>query len=311
MQPAPPSLNRVALALQDAAAGLTNGLENAFLFCFGNAIQALNAIAFLVGLLAPLYVGALWGGFLPALEQRHALTHPAAWARHPSGLAALGVWFLALVWQHFSRKYSIEVGAMRKSVYRELMALCQGAGLQQSPEADIRCALWLVPEGGISKNPGTGQYEVPSRLVQWTDYVPAQSRYRRDGHTHYRVNGAAGRTFRVYRGHADRVYVGLLGKTLIAGMEQRRSLASRDALPAGAPLVGHLVRELNFRRRHARSVTSDRRSFLAIALIEEGSQKPLGVVYFDSREPACFSDAVEDKIFQGLPRLLDAINARG
>ena len=303
-------LNRVVLALQDAWDQSINLIETIFLFCFGNAVRVFNAAAFLVSILAPIYVGAIWGGFLPTLEQRHALMRLSEWAKHPSAVITLLVWWVALVWQHYSRKYSIEIGAERKVIYRELVYLHQDAGLQQPPEADVRCTIWLVPENDINKNPDTGQYEVPPRLTQWADYVPSQSKYQKDGRIRYRLNGRAGRTFRVYRGRTDRVYVGILGKTLLAGMDQKRSVAGRDAVPGGTPLVDYLVQELNYRRHHAKSVTSDRKSFLAIALIEEGSKKPLGVVYFDSREPMCFSDAVEERIFQGLPRLVEAINAR-
>lgn len=96
-------------------------------------------------------------------------------------------------------------------VYRELKDLYQKAGLGRPLEADTQCTIWLVPEGSINKDKNSGEYQVPTRLVQWADYVPPQSRYQRNGHTYYRLNSGAGRLFRVYRGRLDRVYVGYWG----------------------------------------------------------------------------------------------------
>lgn len=217
---------------------------------------------------------------------------------------------LALGWQWFSKKYSVNVGVRRKMVYRELKYLCREAGLGGDAEADVRCTIWLVPEGGTSKDANSGEYQAPTRQVQWADYVPLQSRYGKDGRVHHRLNGGAGCLFRVYRGSDDRVYVGILGGALNQGMEKKTSTSLKYVVPDHMALVEYLVTNFNLRRRHARSVTPDRRAFLAIALIEEGSKKPLGVVYCDSRDGAFFTDQVEDRIFQCLPRLVEAISAQ-
>lgn len=119
-----------------------------------------------------------------------------------------------------------------------------------------------------------------------------------------------GRLFRVYRGRLDRVYMGVLGDALNRGMEQKGPTSLKYVVPEHTSLVEYLVKDFNLRRRHARSVTADRRSFLAIALVEEGSKRPLGVVCCDSRDAAFFTDQLEDRIFQCLPHLVGAISAK-
>ena len=304
------SMPRSLQAIQSLFDGLINRIESVAYRLSGNLIKLLDVLAYILNLAAPLYIGAIWGGFLPDLEKSHRLTIFGEWKNHWTALLLLGLWVLALGWQWFSKKYSVNIGVRRKLVYRELKYVYQEAGLHQSPDADARCTIWLVPEGSISKDENSGEYQVPTRLVQWADYVPSQSRYQKDGRTHYRLNGGAGRLFRVYRGKADRVYVGILGDALNRGMEQKGSTSLKYVVPEQTPLVEYLVRNFNLRRRHARSVTPDRRAFLAIALIEEGSKKPLGVVYCDSKDAAFFTDQIEEQIFHCLPRLVDAISAK-
>ena len=301
---------RLVQALRASSDWLINRLESGAYHLSGSLIRVFDVLAYLLNLGAPLYIGAIWGGFLPDLEKRHTLLVPSEWVGHWTALLFLGLWTSALGWQWFSKKYSVNVGVRRKLVSRELKDLCRKAGLGLPPEADARCTIWLVPEGAISKDRNSGEYQVPTRLVQWADYVPAQSRYQKNGRTHYRLNGGAGCLFRVYRGRQDRVYVGILGDALNRGMEQKTLTSLKYVVPEHTSLVEYLVQNFNLRRRHARSVTPDRRSFLAIALVEEGSKKPLGVVYCDSKDASFFTDQVEDRIFQCLPQLVGAISAK-
>lgn len=284
-----------------------NVTETVYYFLFGSIVRFFDAVSAAVIFIAPLYIGAIWGGFLPDLEKIHKLTSIPQWRLHPTPIYFLLVWLIALGWQYFSRRYNIEISARRKVVFREIRYICEGLAINENAEADIRCTVWLFPQNEIKTDKDTGEYLTPARIVQWADYYPQRSPYKKDGRTYRRVNPKAGRIFRLYRGKRNQLFVGILGETVSQGMEKGEYTVVKNNLPENCELWEYLSTEFNFRRWHAKKVTADRKSFFCIALIEKETKKPLGVVYFDSRNVSIFTDNIVDKVFEYLPRLMDAV----
>lgn len=66
---------------------LINRLEGTAYRLSGSLIKMLDVLAYLLNLATPLYIGAIWGGFLPDLEKRHALTALGEWGESLDGPA--------------------------------------------------------------------------------------------------------------------------------------------------------------------------------------------------------------------------------
>ena len=113
-------------------------------------------------------------------------------------------------------------------------------------DRDLRCT-YHVPERRIF-----GQVR---NLVQMIDYVPK--------------GGGCGRKFSINKGIIGRVYQ-------VAG-QRVENFDSQDAYRA------RMVNEYGYSAREMEERSTDRRSYLCMAILEGGSERVVGLLYFDSR----------------------------
>lgn len=191
-----------------------------------------------------------------------------------------------------------EIGVVqRERLYQSLIWLYQTLGFDNSPEADIRCTIW-VPIGKRNDN-----HEI--RLQQAVDYYPALSRI---DDQNYHVNGKAGRTFRVARKSNGKVKpVGMLGRVAIEAIRQQKfniylQKITPTAMASDAAFVSHMISHWNFPERQANRITLNRRIYMCLPMMDSSSTHLLGILYIDARTEDAFTKNTGKKAQKYLPQ---------
>lgn len=219
------------------------------------------------------------------------------WKSHWYILAPAVPATVGLLWRRYIKNLEVDKNAL----YREVRLFYERMGFQNDLDADIRCTLWMP-----SRNYKSG---LPTWLTQATDYYPITSPLPGPRHQH-RQNRGAGRSYKVYRRAGDRIETeGIIGWCAVDSVHEQGSDDYIISVPEDKGLVECLVNDFNYTPRHAKRVTSDRLSFMCVALLNRGSTKLLGVLYCDSRKRNTFDRNLSVKAESFLRDVVNAMDA--
>ena len=219
------------------------------------------------------------------------------WKNHWYVIAPGLPYAIGLIWQRYVKNLAID----KSSLHRELQIFYERMGFKQHLDADIRCTLWMPPRRYKSG--------APDWLTQATDYYPVSSPLPGSRHQ-IRQNRGAGRSYKVYRKIGNNIEPeGIIGWCAVDSISEQGSDDYIINVPEGESLVDCLVNDFNYTPRHAKRVTSDRLSFMCIALLNRGSTKLLGVLYCDSRKRNAFNKGFSVKAEGFLRDIVKAMSA--
>lgn len=215
-------------------------------------------------------------------------------------------WFVALpalpgtigfLWRRYIKNLEVD----KNTLYREVELFHERMGFDTDPEADIRCTIWMP-----SRNYKSG---TPTWLAQSTDYYPLISTIPGPRHQK-RKNRGAGRAYKVFRKKGENIESeGIIGWCAVDSMTERGSDEYIINIPENTDLADCLVNDFNYSRRHAKRVTSDRKSFMCVAILNRSSTKLLGVLYCDSRKQGAFNKDISTKAESLLRDIVRAMSA--
>lgn len=140
-------------------------------------------------------------------------------------------------------------------------------------QGDYRCT-YHVPVKSFWGN--------PTRLRQALDYVPA--------------GGGGGRRFPIEQG--------------IIGVAYQRKGPRAENFQNDAEYRERMVHEYNYTVKQMGERRTDRRSYLAVPVVEGGNERVLGVFYFDSRLPGAFTLDDENPAWRTIQTGVEAIRRR-
>jgi len=196
--------------------------------------------------------------------------------------AATGLAGVALI------RYGRHSDQDQKPAYEAIKKIYELAKLE-SVSGDVRCTVW-VPHRFNSRR-------IPTHMRQLTDYVPKVSRNTDvQGRLNKgRPNAPAGRTFRVYRGWTEYFPVGIIGACALDATAKVNSGGGKsrvyvDQVPEGTTFAEYMVRQYNFRPRHAETMTQDRVAFMCFSMVNPVSKEFLGILYLDSNARGILGD---------------------
>jgi hypothetical protein len=200
------------------------------------------------------------------------------------------------LWSLFLQVHKKDRDIRRETLSVVLYWLYSDSGLGENPEADIRCTLWTPRKSDTKPE--------MLRLEQVVDYEPRMSQRTKTKRNKYRKHKEYGRTMRVARMKGDEVQsIGLIGKCVIDSFQNRKPSIIVERLDEDVDFVDEMTNGWNFTKAEAKRLTQDRRSYIAMALMDTWGTDLLAILYLDSRLPDSLSRELAMEVQKFLPRV--------
>lgn len=211
-------------------------------------------------------------------------------------LLLLALFILGLVWRNHIEYTRTSLNRIRDALawmYEDLKE-----EIPNHKQADIRITIW-VP---VKRNQKPESY----RMKQLINYLPDLGKPTQDNITYFRVNKPAGRIFRFSKcaqddsGNEVVVAIGIVGLCALSYLLYKKAQAFREKIPASIQdkpeFVDYMITNWNFTRPQAELLTSNRRAYLCIPVINRQEISLYGIIYLDARDPEALSSDIGTKI---------------
>lgn len=248
--------------------------------------------------LTQVFLGAIIGSFIKDLAAKHTLWDWDIVRDHWLVIPVLVIMIPA----YLTRRTTDHKARRTQQLQDALSWFSEEMGFGNLPGQDIRCTIWTPTTTRVDKT--------PIRMRQLVNYEPPMSQIPDALSSRYRKNGPLGRISRVSR-TVDGVQcpIGILGKAAFQGIYNRIAGTYVEIIPDAVDFQTRMIENWNFTRAEAEALTQDRRSYIAICLMDHNQSRFLAVLYCDSRDPAALALQVADKAAKHLPYIARIITS--
>ncbi|MBI5945350.1 MAG: hypothetical protein HY864_13355 [Chloroflexi bacterium] len=258
-------------------------------------------IGFILTFTMPIILGKFAGEAYKSIVAAKTLSSWSVWKPHWPILAILILWLVG----YLINRYSIHIYSKSDELYSSLKWFCEDIGTRSDKRKDIRCTIW-IPVGKLSR-------QSPIRLLQVIHYFPKTSTlFKSNGNNEgIRKNGKRYRTFKVSKKDKSGTLkpVGIIGLTALKCVSGDEPTVERETLSNHKDFKNYMINNWNFSEFQAEHLTSDRKSYLCLPIVNKEKSELLGIVYFDSTHPTVFNDDFVKKTEKYLPRFASIITA--
>lgn len=240
-------------------------------------------------ILLPFIIGAIGEGIIQDFINSEKKSLLPLLSKYWFVIPLLIIYFLGWLWQKFSGYQKRHLNRL----YSSLEWFHDEMGLGDIVDADIRCTIWApinIREGAT-----------PIRLKQIVPYVPKRSQINDKT---FRDNGRPGRIYDFTENKDDNIVaIGIVGQCAIDSISKCEPGIYHEEVPDDINFIEYMVENWNFSESRAMSLSSNRRSYLCLSMMDAGQSDLLGIIYLDSCDPKALVKSTGTHAQKYLPRI--------